>query len=118
MHNEDCETRMRWKSLLIAIAVVASIMAINTHGIAFADPKHCDRPGWPSCFSVGKSASDGTSCPKGHSKNFCSGFESSGSSSSSTQQDAQAERNRQICIALDCHQGSSQAQSSGQSNSP
>ena len=33
---------------------IASIMTVGTHGIAFADPKHCDRPGWPDCFDVGK----------------------------------------------------------------
>ena len=53
-------------------------MTISTHGIAFADPKHCDRPGWPSCYSVGKAVSDGGSCPSGHSANYCRGWEAGG----------------------------------------
>ena len=63
-------------------------MAINTHGsIAFADPQHCDISGWPLCYSVGfdnGQANPGTSCPSGHSKNYCSGWEDgSGISSNS-----------------------------------
>ena len=38
---------------------------------------HCDRPGYPSCFSLGNA--DGknhpvTSCPGGHSQNYCNGY--------------------------------------------
>jgi hypothetical protein len=41
---------MKWNPILMGIAAIASIMTIDTHGgIAFADPQHCDRPGWPSC---------------------------------------------------------------------
>jgi hypothetical protein len=53
-------------------------MTISTHGIAFADPKHCDRSGWPSCYDVGFDggrANPGTSCPSGHSANYCRGWE-------------------------------------------
>ena len=43
----------------------------------FADPKHCDREGWPDCFDVGKAAAiPGTECPSGHSANYCRGWES------------------------------------------
>jgi hypothetical protein len=45
---------MKRKTMLVGIAAIASIMAINTHvGIAFADPQHCDSRGWPLCYSVG-----------------------------------------------------------------
>jgi hypothetical protein len=65
---------MKCKMILVGTAVIASIMTISTHGIAFADPKHCDRPGWPDCFDVGKAAAiPGTECPSGHSANYCSG---------------------------------------------
>jgi hypothetical protein len=74
---------MTWKMMLVGIAAIASIMALNTHGVAFEDPQHCDRPGWPSCYSVGfdnGKANPGTSCPSGHSKNYCRGWEDGSSS--------------------------------------
>jgi hypothetical protein len=74
---------MKWKMILVGTAVIASIMAISTHsGVAFADPQHCDRPGWPDCFDVGKAAAiPGTECPSGHSKNYCRGWEAASGSS-------------------------------------
>jgi hypothetical protein len=75
---------MKWKTILVGIATIASIMTINTHSIAFADPQHCDRSGWPSCYSVGfdnGKASPGTSCPSGHSANYCRGWEDGSSNS-------------------------------------
>lgn len=40
---------------------------------------HCDTPNYPSCYSLGyqdgKKATIGTSCPSGHSLNYCSGWE-------------------------------------------
>jgi hypothetical protein len=56
------------------------------HVTPFADPKHCDRPGYPSCESVGyndgvRDASKVSEkdnfvppCPRGHSKNYCDGY--------------------------------------------
>jgi len=38
---------------------------------------HCDRPGYPSCSSLGSEAGKnaaGSSCPTGHSKAFCSAY--------------------------------------------
>jgi hypothetical protein len=38
---------------------------------------HCDRPGFPSCSSLGSEAGKnaaGTNCPPGHSKAFCSAY--------------------------------------------
>jgi hypothetical protein len=70
---------MKRKTILVRIAVIASIMTISTHGgIAFADPQHCDRPGWPLCYSLGFDnvrANPGTSCPSGQSKNYCRAWE-------------------------------------------
>jgi hypothetical protein len=42
-----------------------------------ANSPHCDKPGWPSCNSVGFAAGQqhpGTSCPSGHSVNYCRGW--------------------------------------------
>src|SRR5439155_1054293 len=39
---------------------------------------HCDRPGYPSCSSLGSQAgknAPGTSCSPGHSQAFCNGYE-------------------------------------------
>jgi len=69
---------MKWKMILVGIAAITGIMTINTDGIAFADPQHCDRTGWPSCYGVGfdnGKANPGDSCPSGHSKNYCRGWE-------------------------------------------
>ncbi|PWU82437.1 MAG: hypothetical protein DLM72_01920 [Candidatus Nitrosopolaris wilkensis] len=38
---------------------------------------HCDRPGYPSCSSLGSAAGKsafGTPCPPGHSKGFCNAY--------------------------------------------
>ena len=42
---------------------------------AFADPAHCDRPGYPSCYDLGQVAGHASSgpCPSGHSHNYCVG---------------------------------------------
>jgi hypothetical protein len=69
---------MKWKMILVGIAAISSIMLVSTHRIASADPQHCDRSGWPLCYSVGfdnGKANPGTSCPSGHSKNYCRGWE-------------------------------------------
>jgi hypothetical protein len=45
---------------------------------------HCDRPGYPSCSSLGPEAgkiSPGTSCPPGHSKAFCNAYEAASGTS-------------------------------------
>jgi len=39
---------------------------------------HCDKPGYPSCSSLGSQAgksAPGTSCPPGYSQAFCNGYE-------------------------------------------
>ena len=51
-----------------------SMKNLNTN----KDPPHCDRSGFPSCYSVGfkdSQASPGSGCPSGHSANFCHGWD-------------------------------------------
>jgi hypothetical protein len=58
------------------------ITAGSLHPV-FADPLHCDIQGWSSCYSIGYQdgiANPGTSCPSGHSDNFCAGWEAGASS--------------------------------------
>lgn len=63
-----------------------TMMAFNAAGgsdAAFAttntatDPIHYDKPGFPSCFSVGykggHNVDSGAACPSGHSPNYCAG---------------------------------------------
>jgi hypothetical protein len=48
---------------------------------------HCDRPGYPSCSSLGSDAGKnaaGTSCPPGHSKAFCSAYNAAAGTSTTT----------------------------------
>ena len=49
----------------------------DSNHLGSVDPTHCDQPGYPSCYSVGYSDgqnSAGTSCPTGHSTEFCKGW--------------------------------------------
>jgi len=59
--------------------MASAIMTITSlPTIAFADPAHCDRTGYPSCYDLGQAAghSAGSSdCPSGHSHNYCVGRE-------------------------------------------
>jgi hypothetical protein len=72
---------MKWKMILVETAVIASITSLSIPGIVFADPQHCDRRGWPSCYEAGREAAiSGTSCPSGHSANFCRGWEAASGS--------------------------------------
>jgi hypothetical protein len=57
-------------------------------GSSSGSTAHCDRPGYPSCSSLGSSAGKGaagTSCPPGHSKAFCSAYNSAAGSPANTQ---------------------------------
>ena len=50
-------------------------MAVPT--LAFADPAHCDRTGYPSCWDLGRAAGQAAGsgpCPSGHSQNYCVGW--------------------------------------------
>jgi hypothetical protein len=61
--------------LAVLVATVGGMGAAT--GSALADPLHCDISGWPSCYRIGYQdgqANPGTSCPSGHSDNFCAGW--------------------------------------------
>ena len=48
---------------------------------------HCDKPGYPSCSSLGSAAgkvAPGTSCPSGHSKEFCKSYVAAAASSANS----------------------------------
>jgi hypothetical protein len=63
--------------LVIAVLTATMMMGINNlYGKVFADPVHCDQPGWPSCYKVGYDNGLGRSgsCPSGHSAAFCAGW--------------------------------------------
>jgi hypothetical protein len=64
-------------SIFVSIAAIAAIMNSGTRGEALPDLQHCDKSGWPSCYTVGYNAGQahpGTSCPSGHSSNFRDGW--------------------------------------------
>ena len=66
-----------YRRLVIASLAATMIMGVsNMYGKAFADPAHCDQPGWPSCYKVGYDDGQGRSgpCPDGHSFEFCRGW--------------------------------------------
>jgi hypothetical protein len=63
-------------AILVILATTVGALG-GAAGSALADPLHCAQPGWPSCYSVGYQdgqANPGTSCPSGHSDNFCAGW--------------------------------------------
>jgi hypothetical protein len=60
----------------------------SSSGSSGSSTAHCDRPGYPSCSSLGSEAGAsalGSSCPPGHSKAFCSAYNgATGSSTTNT----------------------------------
>jgi hypothetical protein len=75
------------KNALIIAAILPTIIIVNNIPHVLADPAHCDQSGWPSCYDVGYGdgqANPGTSCPSGHSDNFCGGWAAGATSSSSS----------------------------------
>jgi len=75
------------KALLALLVALAGAICLGGTGIVLADPLHCHRGGYPSCNSVGyadgwrQGVSDrnnqldhNSSCPSGHSENFCAGY--------------------------------------------
>jgi hypothetical protein len=71
---------MKSKPVLLLLISLATLIIITSGSFHFvsADPLHCDMQGWPSCYSVGYSnglADPGTSCPSGHSDNYCAGWD-------------------------------------------
>src|SRR5262249_21341832 len=77
----------KMKGLISLVVLLIGAICLGGTGIALADPVHCDRDGYPSCYSVGyndgwkqgiwyKSSQQyyDPSCPSGHSENFCTGY--------------------------------------------
>jgi hypothetical protein len=68
--------------IILAISTMAIIMVISTYNTTFAIPPHCDKKGWPSCYSIGyqaalddsKAGNADVKCSKHHSANFCNGY--------------------------------------------
>ena len=78
---------LKCKTALIIAAILPTIIIVNNIPHVLADPAHCDQSGWPSCYDVGYGdgqANPGTSCPSGHSDNFCGGWAAGATSSSSS----------------------------------
>jgi len=77
LSNIKKRTKSRCKTVTtIGLFLLINLIIINNEN-AFALPPHCDRTGYPSCYSIGYDAgkeSPGTSCPSGHSANFCEGW--------------------------------------------
>jgi hypothetical protein len=70
-------TDLLGKTVLVILSL-ALITTLGTGQISRADPLHYDRTVYPSSYSVGFSdgqANPGASCPGGHSKEFCSGWD-------------------------------------------
>ena len=64
-------------TIFVSIAATTAMMTMTTNVEALADPAHCDKAGWPSCYDVGNNGgqqSPRTGCPIGHSSNFCDGW--------------------------------------------
>jgi hypothetical protein len=56
-----------------------AIIFANESRTRVANSALCDMPGYPSCYRIGYDAgkkSPGTSCPSGHSQNYCAGWNS------------------------------------------
>jgi hypothetical protein len=73
-------------SIVVAIPVILTLIglfwALLPSGYVYADPARCDQPGWPSCYTVGYTDGQknlGTSCPSGHSTEFCRGWDDASS---------------------------------------
>ena len=80
--------------MLVSFSTIMMITAWSAH-LVFADPLHCDQPGWPSCYSVGYQeglTNPGTVCPTGHSDNFCVGWNVGTSNNSSQQNNLQPQQ--------------------------
>lgn len=63
--------------IIPTILMVIGLFSITSPRFVYADPAHCDKPGYPSCYSVGfgdgQQNPDG-GCPPYHSTHFCDGW--------------------------------------------
>lgn len=83
VYNNSKNKKMNLKVTIIGILIGIILLSYNSYGIALADPPHCDREGFPSCYDVGfgdGQADPGTSCPGGHSARFCEGWDAGANS--------------------------------------
>jgi hypothetical protein len=88
--------KKEYRMLVIIALTVTMMMGIsNMYGKAFADPAHCDIPGWPSCYKVGYDDGLGMSgsCPSGHSSEFCRGWDDATSGSNNNASGQALEQN-------------------------
>ena len=63
---------------------------------------HCDRPGYPSCSSLGSEAgknAPGTSCPPGHSEAFCNAYIAATGSSANNNNNQRSSSTQQVNTA-------------------
>src|SRR5947209_5949854 len=69
------------RSIVVAIPVILTLIGLFcalSATYVYTDAARCDKPGWPSCYKVGYSDGQnnpGSSCPKGHSTEFCRGWD-------------------------------------------
>jgi hypothetical protein len=87
VYNNSKNQKKNLKVAMIGILIVAILLSYNSYGLALADPAHCDRAGFPSCYDVGfgdGQANPGTSCPGGHSARFCEGWDAGANSGGSS----------------------------------
>ena len=66
----------------VILTLFGLIWATLPSSYVYADPAHCDQPGWPSCYSVGYTdgqRNPGNSCPSTHSAEFCRGWDDASS---------------------------------------
>jgi hypothetical protein len=36
--------------IFASMTAIVTLITVSMNGTALADPLHCDRPGWPSCY--------------------------------------------------------------------
>ncbi|HEY6882415.1 MAG TPA: hypothetical protein VI278_00075 [Nitrososphaeraceae archaeon] len=94
---------MKLKSIIMLLSSVTTMMAINAaggSGAAFAttntttDPMRCDKPGYPSCYSIGYQAGKNSRSRKAcrNSKSYCIGYEAGNKSGGSSSNNGGAAR--------------------------
>jgi hypothetical protein len=74
--NLFLETRMKILAILVLVSI-AAVFAMVIPTVAYADPPHCDRTGYPLCYDLGHAAGQAAGsgpCPTGHSRNYCVGW--------------------------------------------
>jgi hypothetical protein len=93
--------------IVVAIPVILTLIGLfgilMPSGYVYADPAHCDQPGWPSCYSVGYTdgqKNPGNSCPSGHSTAFCRGWDDASSTSIRTATSRDLPGSNPACVQL------------------